>query len=169
MILTVDPGLVTGWATWDAPYHKGFQSGMVEGRFKFYEWFYGLQRAHWEHDPTTAFSVVIEKFTVNLQTAKKSPQPDAMLITGHIEAICVRDGLSLGTQLPSQAMSFGTNEKLKLLGWYKPGPDHPNDAARHLLLWMVRHPPPGSALLRELADRLGMTLGTDAPPALVIP
>lgn len=43
-------------------------------------------------------------------------------------------GLPLLTQSPSDALNVFTNERLKALGMYRPGPDHVNDAKRHCLL-----------------------------------
>ena len=41
-------------------------------------------------------------------------------------------------QTPAQAKSFGTDDKLRRLGWYTPTPGgHANDAARHLLAFAV--------------------------------
>ncbi len=172
MILAIDPGLITGWATWNSVAKDGFDSGMVEGRFKFYQWFYGLMSAAYGN--STSFqnryypsAIVMEKFTITLATAKKSPQLDPLYIIGHIEAIAERDGITFATQTPAQAMSFATNEKLKAVGWYKPGAGHDNDAARHLMLWLIKHPPAKSDLLQELADKLGLTLSAvpGTPPS----
>ena len=51
------------------------------------------------------------------------------------------------------SMTFATDDKLRRLGWYKPGKGHANDAARHLLLWFAKHrTPEGDAILRRLTD-----------------
>lgn len=41
-------------------------------------------------------------------------------------------------QSPSDAMSAFTNDRLRHLNMYTPGPDHVNDAKRHCLLWMSK-------------------------------
>lgn len=165
MILAIDPGLTTGWATWNTPVRPGqFESGMVKGRYEFYEWFYGLMRMYYHEAAgynnarvAPPFQIVMEKFTITLATARKSPQPDPLYIIGHVDGIAQRDGIPLDFQLPSEAMTFATNEKLRAIDWYKPGPDHPNDAARHLLLWIYKHKPDGTTLLRKcLEERLGL-------------
>lgn len=44
------------------------------------------------------------------------------------------------TQAPGDAKAFGTTEKLKNIGWYKPAKaDHARSATRHLLLFLVKH------------------------------
>ncbi|AWY04528.1 resolvase [Microbacterium phage Krampus] len=47
-------------------------------------------------------------------------------------------GVPLFTQSPSDAINAFTNERLKALRMYTPGPDHINDAKRHCLLWIRR-------------------------------
>jgi hypothetical protein len=167
MILAVDPGLTTGWATIDAPNHPEFQSGMIQGRYAFYDWLYG-QFSSWTHASLQEQSIqpltlVVEKFTITEATAKKSPQPDPLYIIGHLDAIAHRDALEMVFQLPSQAMSFATNDKLKAVGWYKPGKGHDNDAARHLMLYAVKHPEAiqnrnGKKVLKTVAAALGITV-----------
>lgn len=47
-------------------------------------------------------------------------------------------GIPLFTQSPSDAINAFTNDRLKALRMYTPGPDHVNDAKRHTLLWIRR-------------------------------
>ncbi|QLF84555.1 RuvC-like resolvase [Microbacterium phage Rie18] len=47
-------------------------------------------------------------------------------------------GVPLFTQSPSDAINAFTNERLKALRMYTPGPDHINDAKRHCNLWIRR-------------------------------
>ncbi len=49
-----------------------------------------------------------------------------------------RLGIPLFTQSPSDAINAFTNDRLKALRMYTPGPDHVNDAKRHTLLWIRR-------------------------------
>lgn len=46
------------------------------------------------------------------------------------------DGVPLYAQSPSDAITSFTNDRLKTLRMYTPGPDHVNDAKRHCLLWI---------------------------------
>lgn len=46
----------------------------------------------------------------------------------------VGNGIPLHTQTPADAKGSYTNDRLRSLGLYTPGPDHINDAKRHALL-----------------------------------
>lgn len=154
-LLAIDPGLTTGWAGYSIPGETyGFKSGMIEGRFKFYEWLYSVLSAFYTEGPP--FTIIMESFTITAATARKSPQPDPWRIIGHVEALCVRDGIPLVFQSPSEAMAFSKNDKLKALGWYKPGAGHDNDAARHLLLWMMKNPDQSPISRQRVAELLGV-------------
>jgi len=48
----------------------------------------------------------------------------------------VGQGVTLHVQTPSDAIRSFTNDRLKMLRMYTPGPDHLNDAKRHCLLWL---------------------------------
>lgn len=42
-------------------------------------------------------------------------------------------------QSPGDAKSVMTDERLKLMAMYTPGPDHARDATRHALMWLRKH------------------------------
>lgn len=48
----------------------------------------------------------------------------------------IGSGVQLFTQSPSEAITAFSNDRLKQLRMYTPGPDHVNDAKRHNLLWI---------------------------------
>ena len=48
----------------------------------------------------------------------------------------IGSGVPLHVQSPSDALNAFTNERLKALRMYTPGPDHVNDAKRHCLLFI---------------------------------
>lgn len=48
----------------------------------------------------------------------------------------IGSGVQLFTQSPSEAITAFSNDRLKQLRMYTPGPDHVNDAKRHTLLWI---------------------------------
>lgn len=83
--------------------------------------------------------VVIEKYQVDGRTAKLSQQPDALKQTGAIENTCKELGIPVVFQMPAVAKKFATDPKLKALGWFRKTKDgHSNDAARHLLRYLVK-------------------------------
>lgn len=45
-------------------------------------------------------------------------------------------GIPLFTQSPADAINSFSNERLRIMRMYTPGPDHVNDAKRHCLLWI---------------------------------
>lgn len=80
--------------------------------------------------------VLCESIVITQQTSKKSSDVHASLRQiGHIHhAIRRLENLDLLMQAPSEAKSFGTDEKLRACGLWYVGSDHPRDAARHLVL-----------------------------------
>lgn len=144
ILYAIDPGGTTGWAAFSED--LGFDSGQVTDRFGFYHVFYELVSL------ARPLVVVCERFTITGATVKKSPQLDPLYIIGHIEALCYKLGHQFHLQLPSEAMSFATDTKLSRVEWFRPGQVHANDAARHLLTWMVKsQSDAGVELLRRLA------------------
>lgn len=140
-IVAVDPGKTTGWVYWDGE-KREIHHFQTSGRFNFY---YGFHE--WLCAGRDLFSpiIVVEKFVITPSTAKMSQQPDALLITGWLEAeSLLREGVFDNTQKPSDAKGFMTDDKLRKLGWWKkPGAawDHALDAARHLGLYLSRTEP----------------------------
>lgn len=133
IVVAVDPGGDTGYAI----YMDGnFSSGETSEP-------YGILRLI---DSIVAegrpVQLVVENYTITSRTARLSPQPEALKLIGALEAAAERLGLAFqGSQLGTK--TFATDEKLRVLGWFRPTDGgHANDAARHLLTWMVKslHP-----------------------------
>jgi hypothetical protein len=82
--------------------------------------------------------VVIEKLTITANSHKKSrelqPSIELVGVAKHYARLFEKEVIE---QMPSEVMKFASNDKLKRLGWYVPGPDHQNDARRHLLTVIV--------------------------------
>jgi hypothetical protein len=143
MIYAIDPGKVTGIATFD-PLTREFHQWEMDGRTHMYALIDQMDSSDF---------VVAESYTITGQTAKYSQQLDALYIIGAIEAHSYVYGTGFALQSPSQAKSFGTDAKLKHLGWWYATPGgHASDAARHLLRHMVieRQDPILVARLREM-------------------
>lgn len=96
-----------------------------------------LDDAMWKLGPGAGI-LVCEDFRVTGNTAKLSPQTEALRILGTLEYLAWRRGWEFTLQQPSQAKKFATNDKLKRVRWHTPGADHRNDATRHLLLYAVQ-------------------------------
>lgn len=84
--------------------------------------------------------ILLEKFTITVQTARKSTAGSKLDIElcGVVKYLAWKYGIAIREQQPAEAMNFVTDEKLKRLGLYTPGPDHARDATRHLILGAVK-------------------------------
>lgn len=136
-ILAVDPGKATGLALFrrvDGEEPELLMSSEVD--FKDYVL---ATRSVFSDYPNV--EVICEKFTINVQTAKKSQAPFSLECIGALKVIMLDNGLepdSLRYQLPANAMSMFTNEKLKTLEyWHRGGEGHALDAIRHGLLYLA--------------------------------
>ena len=146
IILTVDPGKTTGWASydtdnlclqgaWEAPANE-FLDGIVR-------W---IDVSTPILDDPVVFSpmvrVVVEKFIITVETAKKTQGDEHWSIEqmGVLRHHARWAGMEFdGTQSLSNAEKFAPNQLLRDIGWYQPGKPHANDALRHLLLNIGRN------------------------------
>jgi hypothetical protein len=129
-IIGVDPGKETGLALW---------VDLAGGSSRFDTFSAPADQAvYWvwqeieEHG--SDLTVAVEKFEFDQDLGRKTPQYDALHVTGAVKFKCLRYGCRFVEYLRSDAKTFGTDRKLKLLGVYKPGPKHANDAARQVLM-----------------------------------
>lgn len=139
MILSIDPGLKTGvvagtlrvWQQWELDFPD------------IYTWLD-------EHIGDRKFDVVvIENFLISAQTGKKSQAPWSLKIIGAVEHMCIKYGVDLVLQTPSEAKNFITNDKMRKYGmWITGGEGHARDAMRHFLLYHFKTDPEGT--LNEL-------------------
>ena len=128
-ILTADPGKMTGWAMYITE-TDDFSSGQLPW-FEHLEWFEKVYRS---------FDVVIsESFVITAATLKKSRQSWSLEAIGAMRYMLEKQGRNLVLQSPGEAKGFATPEKLKKVGWWLPGNDHAQDAARHMLTYVVRN------------------------------
>ena len=132
-IMAIDPGPSTGLALWDtdgAPYATTLQRAEAED--------FIVERL--DRDRPTVDVVVIEKFIISQATAKKSRDGAVSIeLIGLTRYLTRVAEVPLVEQPPSDAKMFSTDEKLKRIGWYVPGPDHARDALRHLLVHAAEH------------------------------
>jgi len=133
-ILSVDPGKMTGLAWWVNEEH-----GSAEVTYE--ETAPAVARFIREHPEAY---IICENFFITMETAKKSQSTWSLRLIGAIEYICQEAGLNPPVmQQPSQAKNFGSDARLKVLGWYKGSTKgfagHADDASRHLMLYMATH------------------------------
>lgn len=126
VIVSVDPGLTSGVALYDFSAGE-MRSGEVEGRHNLYDWVADTVSGH------SSPVFVVERFTINEDTAKKSRQMDAVYAVGYLDGLCYRNHWPITLQSPAKAKAFATNEKLRAVDWWHPTPgNHNADACRHL-------------------------------------
>lgn len=141
-ILAIDPGLSTGIA------YANFENGQLPTPITemprgwdeaakifrdFLDWEFGKYR-----QPDL---IVIERFTINSATAQKSRAGSnlAIELIGAAKYLAWLYDIPVEEQAPADAKNFADDKKLRRIKWHRPGPDHQNDALRHLLLAAVRH------------------------------
>lgn len=136
LIIAVDPGKVTGIATWAGGEFNSWQEPT---------WF-AVDRiwAKLERLPDNAVvEIVCESYTITASTLRKTRQNYSLESIGALRWMSNTHGVEFVLQAPADAMGFMTDDKLRMLGWYRPSiGGHANDAARHLGLRLAREDPP---------------------------
>lgn len=131
-ILAIDPGKATG-LVWGTP--REYVHDII-GFPEIYEELDNLIK-------TGKFdTVVIENFLISSQTGKKTQAPWSLKIIGAVEYMCIREGVEMVLQTPSEAKSFVDDKKLRMHEMWFPGEGHDRDAARHFLLWHYKNRTP---------------------------
>ena len=140
-IISVDPGKMTGVAEWIAP-----GNDPKEGTFESFEYtveqFFDYIKTRIGELDSLGYQVhlVCESFLITVQTAKNTQATWSLELIGVLKFLAHLFGLpGVTMQTPSTGKTFGTNGKLKYLGWMRTGTidgvkyvGHANDAARHL-------------------------------------
>lgn len=129
-IVSYDTGGITGCAWWQA----GGRTGHINSA--------GLERAaaedHMRIFVPWADLVVIEQLTITANSHKKTrdliPAIELVGVAKYFARVFETTWME---QMPVEVMKFASNDKLKRIGWHVPGPDHENDARRHILTVIV--------------------------------
>jgi hypothetical protein len=133
-IFACDPGKCSGWAIYDD------LGEVFSGQLEFAEF---VTFADDEAKYAKPDVIVVERFTITQETAKKTQQTDALEVIGVLRYLAQREGSKfIRKQTPTEAKRFSTNDRLETLGWLKHPLaqwDHANDALRHLLLYLVNN------------------------------
>ncbi len=122
-VLSLDPGITTGFATLDS------SDAVIADHVKtdhraFYDFLVG-------YNPDT---IVFERF-VYQRRDKVELWP--VEVIGVIRLFAEQFEIPLYAQTPSQAKNFMTDDKLKKMGLYEAGLVHGMDAVRHLMYYLV--------------------------------
>lgn len=128
VLLAYDPGKITGWAM--------LQDGVLTAgqlpAFDFVAWA--------DDNIAEGWDVVGETFSITKRTLTAAADAHwALGVLGSVEYWCQRRSAHHSQQSPGEAKGFGTDDKLRTLGWYQATKGgHRNDACRHLLVRAVR-------------------------------
>lgn len=150
-IVALDPGADTGAAQL---FIRGdgsdpiFESHETD-RLSVNDWLLARLRAL--HDTGQRTLVAVERFDVNQTTVRKGHDAQGPIrMIGAAELVAGAFGHVFRVYGRSDCKNLGTDELLKHLGWYVPGRDHANDAARVLALALQGwHPPTFQRLVVE--------------------
>lgn len=130
LVTWLDPGLNTGWATL-ALWNK-FESG--QGSM--------TETGEYLDTAATVFGgdmwIGYEQYIVTPGGGRTGNAAPPLKVIGMVEWICYLNGCHLLKPVPSAMRTVASVDMLKKLGWYRPGMDHANQAARHLLAWLMR-------------------------------
>lgn len=137
-IIAVDPGKITGVAIWLQGAVEPFQS-MELGVDAFFDFIHTF--VHEQVSAGKDVRIVAESFIITINTAKNTQSGWSLEHIGVLKFLAHRYKLRPVTlQAPNVGKTFGTNGKLKLLGWQRKGTidgvryaGHADDAARHLM------------------------------------
>lgn len=144
-VLAIDPGKATGFAIFDR------ETGAFESQeLTFDETCKQLAAFATLHKSNIL--IVSESFIITVQTAKNTQSPWSLELIGVARYISrALTGRDLILQAPATAKRFASDERLKIMDWYRPGKGHANDAARHLLLALATRGWLGNETLGALA------------------
>lgn len=147
--LAIDPGKVSGIALWhpmEATAIKADELTPIEVT--------NLVDDLWNNS-LGELVVIAESFVISERTIKTAPQRDALDILGWLTLESQRRGFELHLQTPAQAKKFSTDEKLRALDWFERTKDgHANDAARHLLVYLMKNTGARDVLIPALAKEI---------------
>jgi hypothetical protein len=131
-VVSVDPGLATGYNYWLARDPNRLGSGWESAPLAFLDWFDTFVHSQ------AGIVVVCEDFTINASTVKKPDSRYSLEVLGTVRYLTAKSHNPLVLQSPADAKSFSSDSKLRALGWNRPGRPHATDANRHLLLYFAR-------------------------------
>lgn len=130
--LWLDPGLTTGWAKLASPRDEPdvFTSG--EADFS--------QAGHIidAHAQSGKTAIGWEQTDITYSTYRMPDVKLALEVSGIARWACLRNHCEMLGPAARGMRSLASTEMLKALRWHKPGMPHANDAASHLLSWLIR-------------------------------
>lgn len=135
IIIGIDPGLMTGMSTWIGGLELESTVQWDAKTVVAHVWHtieaFGLRRS---------IHVVCERYDITPQTARMSRQYDALHVIGALRFKCEIFNDRTNTNVVfvqygrSDAKKFASDDRLRSVGWHRPGNDHANDASRQVMM-----------------------------------
>jgi hypothetical protein len=127
LILAVDPGVTTGWALYGGDKLQGSGESPIDP-------FLDMACQHIKNGFVKV--VVCEDFIITTHTGRKSQDGRYNFEEiGVLRRECRLVRIPFELQMPSRALKFVDDAKLRRLDWYVKG-GHARDAVRHLVLYL---------------------------------
>lgn len=153
-IVWLDPGADTGLACYDMELDTGIfeEHDLV-----------GLRKRLDQLIPLFGHRMAVgwEMF-LNVGGPRSSTPGPSNEVIGMTRVLAEEHGIELLKPVPSSARKLGSVVFLKRLGWYRPGKGHANDAAQHLLAYLIHKRPVNNPVREKLFPGYG-SRGTLAP------
>lgn len=147
VVMWLDPGKTTGAAWWIDP-TAVFGSGEYDA-----EGVDLLLRLTAGKYPGEKLAVGCEGYNVTSGGPRTGTPEHSLKVIGLVEQLAVELGFTLLKQVPSSQRKLGLLWSRRM-GWRKRGKRHANDAAAHLLTWlMARKPMPSFVREKLFPDR----------------
>ena len=146
LIMWLDPGLDTGWATWQ-PAARLFFSGHVRGVITAGQL---VDEALSLADGNGA--VGWESFIIRPGSSRLRLDTTALEVIGTAKWLAHVTGSRVLPQLQPDARKLG-EKHLRTVGWHRPGPDHVTSAASHLLSYLLQERQLPTRLLEKITRK----------------
>lgn len=130
LLMWIDPGLDTGWAVW-RPDTSYFSSGNVHGVIDAGRCIRSQLSS--SHDA----AIGCEGFTIRPGSSKLKLDTTALEVIGVARWLACQTGARLLPLTQPDSRKLGQLH-LKTVGWHRPGPDHADSAASHLLSYLLQ-------------------------------
>jgi len=140
VVIWLDPGKTTGIAFYDT----------VDGYFTSSQYDFAATGEYLDGMMTTWNDLAIGWEQYIIAPGHSGTAAFSLEVIGMTRWLAHHHDVLVLPAVPSAARKLGSDDKLKKLGWYTPGTRHANDAAAHMLAWLLRT----KKLLPELQNRL---------------
>jgi hypothetical protein len=116
----------------------------------------GMKLDAWMSSAGLRTALGAERYVITPMSARKDPSGIAIQVYGIARWAALKYGAHVFVmgQTSSDALSLCTDDWLRAIGWYKIGMPHANDAARHVIKYLVDR----NALPAVLMEKLGTLL-----------